>query len=373
MFAQLAQVSGRTRRRIRLLASLATAAGLLVIGWHLLVVLIPLAISAIAAALLMPLMTLGERSPLARRLPRTNRLMMAIVTSLLAVMIVLAVLGLAMYALVGGAKTFVEEVLAVAEENAGGFEQLGATYREMVPPPVQEVLNPRLVEYRDSLVNSGFSALERVASLLQSNISQMIAIIATPIAIFQMLYQPRALTSALRDLVPGPLREDLTEMGRRAGRTVMAYIRVQLFGAIFVGGLIWLFYWAVGIKLALPLGMLAAFTELVPIIGSTIFLLVSAAVVALTDLQKLPLVIAFFLLVQVVYGGIVFPRLQGQAIGLHPVILVVALAVFSVFFGILGALVAAPVTGAIYRVVQYAGDVWNDGGTMVSPGPEEGA
>lgn len=52
---------------MRLLAALAAAAGLLVIGWYLLVVLIPLMVSAIAAVMLMPVMRLGERSPLARR------------------------------------------------------------------------------------------------------------------------------------------------------------------------------------------------------------------------------------------------------------------------------------------------------------------
>ena len=362
MFAQLPQVSPAALRRIRLLASLAAAAGLLVIGWHLLIVLIPLMISAIAAAMLMPVMRWGERSPLARRWPKANRLTIATAASLLAVTAVLAVLGLATYALIGGARTFIDAVPALGEESRGAFEQIEAAYREQVPPRVQDALNPRLEEYRDALLNSGFSALERVAGLLQSNISQMLAIIAAPIAIFQMLYQPRALTDALRQLVPGPLQEDLAEMGILAGRTIVAYIRVQLVGAIFVGGLIWLLYWSVGIELALPLGMLAAFTELVPIIGSTVFILVAGVAVALTDLQKLPLVVVFFVLVQVVYGSIVFPRLQGQALGLHPVILVVAVAVFSVFFGILGALVAAPVSGATYRVLQYAREEWNRAG-----------
>ncbi len=362
LFAQLPQVSPAALRRIRLLASLAAAAGLLVIGWHLLIVLIPLMISAIAAAMLMPVMRWGERSPLARRWPKANRLTIATAASLLAVTAVLAVLGLATYALIGGARTFIDAVPALGEESRGAFEQIEAAYREQVPPRVQDALNPRLEEYRDALLNSGFSALERVAGLLQSNISQMLAIIAAPIAIFQMLYQPRALTDALRQLVPGPLQEDLAEMGILAGRTIVAYIRVQLVGAIFVGGLIWLLYWSVGIELALPLGMLAAFTELVPIIGSTVFILVAGVAVALTDLQKLPLVVVFFVLVQVVYGSIVFPRLQGQALGLHPVILVVAVAVFSVFFGILGALVAAPVSGATYRVLQYAREEWNRAG-----------
>ena len=362
MFAQLADVSSRTRRRLRLLASLAAAAGLLVIGWHLLAVLVPLMISAIAAVMLMPVMRLGERSPLARRWPKANRLSIAVAASLLALVAALGILALGAYALVGGAKTLTEAVPALTAEGRGALDQVAAAYRERVPERIQEVLNPRLEDYRDTLLNSGFAALESVAGALQSNIPQMIAIIATPIAVFQTLYQPRALTDALRQLVPGPMQEDLSRMGQLAGRTVIAYIRVQLFGAVFVGGLTWLLYWSVGIKLALPLGMLAGFTELVPIIGATIFVLVAAVAVALTDFGKLPLALAFFVLIQVVQNGVLAPRLQGQALGLHPVLIVFALAVFSVFFGILGALVAAPVAGATFRVLQYAREEWNNAG-----------
>ena len=362
MFNQLDQVSSRARRRMRLLAALVAAAGLLVIGWYLLVVLIPLMVSAIAAVMLMPVMRLGERSPLARRWPKANRLSVAVAASLLAVIAVLGVLALATYALIGGVKTFTEAVPVLAEESRGAFQQIEAAYRERVPPRIQEALNPRLEEYRDELLNAGFSALERVAGTLQSNIPQMIAIIATPVAIFQMLYAPKALTDALRQLVPGPLQEDLAEMGGLAGRTVTAYVRVQLFGGLFVGGLVWLLYWAVGIKLALPLGMLAAFTELVPIIGATIFILVAGVAVALTDFERLPLAVAFFVLIQVVQNGVLAPRLQGQALGLHPVIIVFALAVFSVFFGILGALVAAPVAGVTFRVLMYVRAEWNNAG-----------
>ena len=57
-------------------------------------------------------------------------------------------------------------------------------------------------------------------------------------------------------------------------------------GAVFVGGAIWLLYWAVGIKLALPLGTLATVTELVPILGTFIFLLVMVVAVVLADLSQ---------------------------------------------------------------------------------------
>ena len=127
-------------------------------------------------------------------------------------------------------ETFIEAAPAIAESSNRAFEQIEAAYRENIPERFQETLDPRIQEYRDAFLDSGVATLERIAGMVQSNISQMITLIATPIAIFQILYQPRALTDALRNLVPGPLQEDLPEMGRLAGVTVMAYIRVQLLG-----------------------------------------------------------------------------------------------------------------------------------------------
>ena len=72
-----------------------------------------------------------------------------------------------------------------------------------------------------------------------------------------------------------------------------------------------------------------------------LFLLIMGISVALTDLQRLPLAIGFFILIQVIHNAIILPKLQVRALGLHPVIIVVVLAVFSLWFGILGALVAA--------------------------------
>ena len=342
------------------MASLGAAILILVVGWYLLIALIPILIAIISAYMLMPLVNLGERSPLAKRWPRLNRLAVAILTSLLALVIALAVIALGAYGIIGGVETFADAAPSIAEDSSRAFEQVEEAYRNYVPERIQETLDPRLEEYGDSILDSGASALERLVGVIQSNISQMITLIATPITIYQMLYRPKALTDALLALVPGPMQEDLPEMGRIAGGTVLAYIRVQLLGALFVGGMIWLLYWAVGIDLALPLGLLAALMELVPVIGLTIFLILMVIAVALTDLVRLPLALLFFVLVQVVQNTFVSPRLQVQALGLHSVILVVALAIFTLLFGILGALVAAPVTGAAYRVLQYTRNVWNN-------------
>ena len=358
MLKQLAELPSPTQRRIRLIAALLVAVALLVVAWHLLVVLVPLAVSVVIASLLIPVMRLGERSPLARRWPRFNRVVVAGIATLLGVVIVLTIIGIGAYGLVGGATTIAQVAPAITEEGSKAFAEIETAYRERVPGRIQEQVDPRLASFRDSIFDSGVAALEKMANLIQSNIGQFVTLLATPIAVFQFLYRPSAVPDATRRLIPSPIRDDLAEMGRLAGVTVIAYIRVQLVGAIMVGVTVWLLYWAVGIKLALPLGVLAAVTELVPVVGITLFLLLMAIAVALTDLRLLPLAVVFFLLVQVIQNSFVTPRLHGLALGIHPMGLVLSLAIFGMFFGIIGALVAAPVTGAAYRVLQYVGREW---------------
>ena len=362
MLKQLGELPPPTQRRIRLIAALLAAVALLVVAWQLLLVLVPLAVSAIIASFLVPLMRLGERTPLARLWPRFNRVLTAGIATLLGVVIVLAVIGIGAYALVGGATTIAQVAPAIIEEGDRAFAQTAAAYRERVPEQIQAQVDPRLASFRDSIYDSGVAAVEKVANIIQSNIGQFVTLLATPIVVFQFLYRPSAIPDAARRLIPGPIRDDLSEMARLAGVTVIAYIRVQLVGAIMVGVAVWLLYWAVGIKLALPLGMLAAVTELVPVIGTTLFILLMAIAVALTDLRLLPLAVVFYLLVQVIQNSLVTPRLHGLALGVHPMGLLLSIAIFGMFFGIFGALVAAPVTGAAFRVLQYVGREWEQAG-----------
>ena len=360
MLKQLGELGPVARRRIRVIAALLVAIALLVLAWQLLLVLVPLALSAVIASLLLPVVRIGERSPLARRWPRVNRALVAGFATVLGVAVVLAFLGLVAYGLVGGAATFAQTSPLINEEGDKAFTDVEAAYRERVPVWLQEEIDPRMASLGDAVLDSGVSALGKVASAIQSNIGQFVTLLATPIVVFQFLYRPGAVPQAASRLIPAALRDDLAEMARLTGTTAIAYIRVQLVGAIFVGLSIWLLYWAVGIKLALPLAMLAAMTELVPVVGTLLFLLLMVVAVGLTDLTLLPVALAFYLLVQVIQNSFVTPRLHGLALGLHPMGVLLSLAIFTMFFGFIGALVAAPVTGAAYRVLQYVGRVWEE-------------
>jgi predicted PurR-regulated permease PerM len=102
-------------------------------------------------------------------------------------------------------------------------------------------------------------------------------------------------------------------------------------------------FWVFSVPFALLLGVLAFVLEFIPILGT----LVSGAICVLLALTKgwliAVIVLVYFVVVHVLEGDVIGPRIVGKTIGLHPVVSLVALIAGSELFGIPGALLASPV------------------------------
>ena len=352
------ELSPRIHRRLRLSLSVLLAVVLVVVVWQLLSILLPFLLSAVVAYLLLPLVRLGDRVPLAQRWPGGVRAATAGFATLTVILAVVLVLALGAFRLVDGSITLAERAPGIIAEGEAVWEEVRYLYRNRVPTNIQEIVDPRLTELRAALFNASIAALQRVSRVAQSGISQVVSLAASPIILFYLLYQPATLGSGVKRLLPGPLREDLSEIGRLAGESIGAYIRMQLLLGTVVGVVVWLALLIMGVPLALPLGILAGAAELVPIVGATIFIILASIVVALLDYTKLPFLIAVYFVVQILQNTLISPRMQGQALGLHPLAVILALAIFGLLFGFLGTLLAAPLTAAGYRVLTYTRREW---------------
>jgi hypothetical protein len=104
---------------------------------------------------------------------------------------------------------------------------------------------------------------------------------------------------------------------------------------------------ALGVPYAIVLGVLAFFMEFVPILG----VLISGGVcvlIALTQGWLLAVVVlAYFVVVHVIEGDVVGPRIMGRAVGIHPMTAIIALLAGTELFGIWGALFGAPLAGLL--------------------------
>ena len=154
------------------------------------------------------------------------------------------------------------------------------------------------------------------------------------------------------DRATGRLRESHRVRVRRAGeriaKIVRSYVTVNLTLAVAAGVFTWLVLELLGVDLAVPLGVLVAIFDLVPLIGFTIGGLLVAIVAAIHDFPVALIVWGVaFLIYQQVQDRVIQPIFYKNAVRIHPVVAIAAVLAGAQLAGILGALLAIPVAAAL--------------------------
>lgn len=181
-------------------------------------------------------------------------------------------------------------------------------------------------------------------------------ILVIVLSIYLVIDGPRIILW-LQTGVPIRYRPRVHFMIHTVERVVGGYIRGQFTLAALVGVLVGAGMAVLGLPYATLLGMLAFVLEFIPIIG--VFVSGLACVfVALTKGFVLALIVlAYFVIVHIIEGDVVGPRIVGHAVGVHPIISIMALLAGAELFGLWGALFAAPVAGVIQA---FLAEFWSE-------------
>ena len=134
-------------------------------------------------------------------------------------------------------------------------------------------------------------------------------------------------------------------------RVVGGYIRGQVFLSVLIGVLVGGGLTVFHVPYALLLGVLAFILEFIPILGTLVSGLI-CTVVALTQGWLIALgVLIYFIVVHILEGDVIGPRIVGKAVGLHPIVSIAALIAGAELFGIVGALFASPLAGVLQALL----------------------
>lgn len=130
-----------------------------------------------------------------------------------------------------------------------------------------------------------------------------------------------------------------------------SWLRGQLFLSIIIGALSFVGLTILNIPYALPLSLIAGVMEVVPVIGPIISSL-PAILVALTVSPVLGLVVAgMYFIIQQIENNLIVPQVMKKAVGLNPLVVILAIAVGSRLLGFAGALLAVPLAAVIQIIV----------------------
>jgi predicted PurR-regulated permease PerM len=197
-----------------------------------------------------------------------------------------------------------------------------------------------------------FSAgAEGISSSLSSIMTQLINLILIPFATFYFLRDFDRNMNYLRGKIPDRHKGRAEKIYSRINTILSLYIRGKVLVAIIIAVITWILLLIFQINFALIIAMLAGFLSLIPYVGSILKFGIGLLLGLMNPdpLTSEIVILSVLLLVEILDMVIISPKVIGEKLGIHPVLMIFSMFVFAKVLGILGLLIAIPVT-AILKV-----------------------
>lgn len=216
---------------------------------------------------------------------------------------------------------------------------------------IGEQLSPGLETILTSLFQALFGFVTSVSSLLL----HLINIVIIPFLFFYMLKDFPVIVRRSVAFVPEARRDRIVAFGRKVDGILGQYFRGAIVVAIIQGTIATIGLTIIGVDYALVLGIMTGILDFIPYVGLLISLTVSCIVALLSGeplLIKVFAVIILFLSQKLLEAVVLAPKIIGAKVGLHPVILILSLLVFGYFLGLVGMLIAVPLTALMVTMLD---------------------
>jgi len=302
-------------------------------------VLVWIVISLFLALAINPLVEWLQRHGLHRR---------GIATSVAFVLVLLgvaAVAALFIPTLVDNVNKFVSAVPGYVDDLTKGKGRFG--FLETKYHVVEKV--------REQLDNGGAKRLLGLSGAAVSVTKGVVNIVIGTVTIvfltFFMLLEGPVWVERLYGLILPESQPRWRRVGRDIYRQIGGYVTGNLVISLIAGGLTTLVLLLLGVPYAVALGLIVALLDLIPLAGATIAAIIIAAVAFLHTIVAGIVVVVFFVIYQQVENHVLQPVVYHRTVSLSPLAILIAVLVGAEVAGVLGALAAIPVAGAIQVLI----------------------
>src|SRR6056297_2173621 len=314
------------------------------------IVVVPVFVALVLAALLAPLV-----DRLSRRLPR----LVATWITLLGTIGLLVGLGVLLaQPIASAANDFVDQFDALVADLESWL-QTGPL--DLSESRVEELFD-RIGERSDQLVSGVLDEPATAARLAAEVVGGAFLALAT--LFFLLKDGPEMWAWTLQRIEP-VRRTAVDAAGRASLDSVQGWLRgVAIGGALAV----------LGIPAALPLGVITFFAAFFPIVGATVAGAIAVGIALASEGVASAIIVGLVVLaVQQIEGDVLLPVVMKRQVHLHPVVVLVVLGIGAAIGGIVGALVAVPVTAAMVAGVAAIRASGPPDGGLVLPGASDDA
>lgn len=187
--------------------------------------------------------------------------------------------------------------------------------------------------------------------------SAITTLVLTPLVAFFMMKDWPRITRWVNDLYPRQHEAMIKDLWTQIDRKIAGFIRGQLLVAFFLGLGYAIALTIAGLNYGFLIGIVAGVLSIIPLVGSTIGLLISVIVAYIQtggEWSYVAIIAGIFIFGQLIEGNILSPKLLGDNVGMHPLWVLFALLAGGSLFGIVGMLIAVPVAAIVGVLVSFS-------------------
>lgn len=167
---------------------------------------------------------------------------------------------------------------------------------------------------------------------------------------FYLSVQERGIENFLAVITPHQYEDYIMDLWSRSRTKIGKWLQGQILMGLLVGTLVYLGLTVLQIRFALPFALLAAIFELIPIFGP-VFAAIPAIIVAFFQASTLGLLtLALFVVIQQLENHLIYPVVVRKTVGVHPIIVILAMIIGGQLGGFFGLLLAVPISAIVVEV-----------------------
>ncbi|QQY79247.1 putative PurR-regulated permease PerM [Keratinibaculum paraultunense] len=322
----------------------------------------PLIIGLILAYLLDPLVELLDKKLWSKRKKKSNRRLAATAISFTIIIALLIGMGYSISLSLKNGEGFKlsHNLIKGMEEFIDNFTNIPNKLKFKLYTSKTESQKDKIIDNIISITTSivqkaGNEIIESIAKIGGYIINIFVGIIISFYLLMDKYTMLEWWNKFIYAIFPISFTKKLKNLWENTDFVISGYIRGQLIDALIMGTLISITLLILNIDYAVIIGIISGFSNLIPMVGATVATIIAILVALASDTPiKALYALITLLILQQIDGNIIVPKVVGKNVNLHPLLVMLSLFMFGSLFGILGMIVAVPITALIkHFVVQF--------------------
>lgn len=248
---------------------------------------------------------------------------------------------------------YIEQLRQWAEPFIAKIQSLVADVSdidEQGSDPVAELAKEALPAGADA----GGKTVELVKASSAILINTLTNLFLIPVISFYLIRDWNSIVGNLKRVLPASRRQYLLKLAADVDEVLKSFLSGQVLVMISLGAMYFVGLLIIGLQFSLLIGVISGILSFVPFLGTAIGLLMASMVmIAQADsILELWKVFAVFSVGQFIEGNFLTPKLVGDKINLHPVVVIFAVLTGGQLFGFMGILLALPVAAVAWVIIK---------------------